>query len=123
MAGKRLYAPSILIDGVEYKCKARTVSLEPGDYINFCDQEWTFSAEMELTYGADETWNTLSALSNTTVTVVLKPDDAAAAPTNPSATFDIRMPSIPFMTAAQRAERMTFTLEAVTEDVPVTATV
>ena len=100
MAGKRLYSPSILIDAVEYKCMARTVSLEPGDWINFCEQEWTFTAELELGYGTGESWTLLEALQNGTAAVVLKPEDATAAITNPSASFTIRVPAVPFMTAA-----------------------
>ena len=118
---KRLYSPSILIDSVEYKCKARSVSLEPGDYINFCEQEWTFNAEIELGYGATESWNLLSALADTTVDVVLKPEDVTVAAGNPSATFQIRMPSIPFMPSTGRGDRMVITIEAMTEAEPVTA--
>jgi hypothetical protein len=119
MAGKRLYAPSILIDEVEYKCKARSVSLEPGDHINFCEQEWTFTAEIELGYGVAESWNLLHALQDTIVDVVLKPEDSGVAATNPAAAFQIRMPSVPFMTGAARGERMTFSLEITTEAAPV----
>ena len=122
MAGKRLYSPSILIDSVEYKCFARTVSLEAGDYINFCEQEWTFNAELELGYGAAETWNLLDALADTVVSVVLKPEDSTAAATNPSATFSIRMPAPSFMTDSDRGERMTYSLETLTEAEPVFAT-
>ena len=122
MAGKRLYAPSILIDAVEYKCFARSVSLEPGDYINFCEQEWTFSAELELGYGAAETWNLLNANADTVVNVVLKPEDDTVSATNPSASFSIRMPSVGFMTSSTRGDRQVMTLEERTEAVPVFAT-
>lgn len=119
---KRIYAPSILIDSVEYKCKARSVSLEPGDYINYCEPEWTFSAEIELGYGASESWNLLEALEDTIVTVVLKPEDDTVAATNPSATISIRMPPVPFMMSDGRGERQTFSLEVVTEAVPAFST-
>ena len=122
MAGKRLYSPSILIDSVEYKCFARTVSLEAGDYINMCEQDWTFSAEIELGYGAAETWNLLDANADSVVAVVLKPEDATAAATNPSATFSIRMPAPSFMVDSSRGERMVYDLEALTEAEPVFAT-
>lgn len=121
MSAKRLYAPSILIDSVEYKCKARTVSLEPGDHINFCEQEWAFNAEIEIGYGASESWTLLEALQDTIVTVVLKPEDAAVAAGNPTATFSIRVPAIPFMTGASRGDRQTFNLEVMTEAAPVFA--
>lgn len=122
MAAKRLYAPSILIDSVEYKCMARSVSLEPGDWINFCEQEWTFAAEIEIGYGTSESWTLLEALQNSTASVVLKPEDAAAAIDNPSATFEIRVPAVAFMTDAARGERMTIPFEVVTESAPVFAT-
>ena len=122
MTAKRIYAPSILINAVEYKCKARTVTLEPGDDINFCEQEWTFNAEIELGYGSGESWTLLEALQDTIVTVALKPEDATATATNPSATFSIRVPAVPFMTGATRGDRQTFNLEVATEAAPVFAT-
>lgn len=122
MSAKRLYAPSILIDSVEYKCKARSVTLEPGDHINFCEQEWTFNAEIEIGYGTGESWTLLEALQDTVVDVVLKPEDAAVGVANPTATFEIRVPAIPFMTGASRGDRQTFNLEVMTEAAPVTAT-
>ena len=122
MAGKRLYSPSVLIDSVEYKCFARSVALEAGDFINFCEQEWTFTAEIELGYGAAETWNLLNALSDTVVSVVLKPEDSTTTESNPAATFDIRMPAPSFMTDSERGERMTYDLEMLTEAEPVFST-
>ena len=122
MAGKRLYAPSILIDSVEYKCMARSVSLEPGDWINFCEQEWTFTAEIELGYGTGESWTLLEALQNSTASVVLKPEDTTVSVANPSASFTVRIPAVPFMTDAARGERMTMPLEVLTESAPVFAT-
>lgn len=122
MSAKRLYAPSILINSVEYQCKARSVSLEPGDWINFCEQEWTFAAEIELGYGSGESWTLLEALENTATTVVLKPENSTTTTTNPAATFSIRVPAVPFMTAAARGERMIIPLEVVTEAAPVFAT-
>lgn len=119
---KRLYAPSILINSVEYKCMARSVALEPGDWINYCEQEWTFSAEIEIGYGTSETWTLLEALENQTAAVVLKPEDATVAIDNPSASFTIRVPAVPFMTAVARGERMVIPLEVVTEAAPVFAT-
>lgn len=118
MSGKRIYSPSILINSVEYKCRARSVSLTPGAYINFCEPEWTFEAELELGYGSAALWNVLEALEDTIVTVVLKPEDATTAAGNPAATFSIRMPPIPFLTSATRGDRMTFSLTAMAEAVP-----
>jgi hypothetical protein len=119
---KRIYAPSILIDSVEYKCKARSVSLEPGDYINFCEPEWTFNAEIEIGYGASDSWNLLEALEDTLVDVVLKPEDATVAAGNPSATFQVRFPPIPFMMSSGRGDRQTLSLSVVTEAVPTYST-
>ena len=121
--GKRIYSPSILIDGVEYKCKARSVTLEPnGTALNFCEDEFDFSAEIELGYGTGESWTLLSALAKTIVDVVLKPEDAAVGEGNPSATFQFRVPSIPFMSSATRGDRQTMTLSGPTEAEPVFAT-
>ena len=118
---KRLYSPSILVNAVEYKCRARSVSLEPtGVDLNFCEEEYAFMAEIELGYGTAESWNVLNALSDTIVPVVLKPEDAVVSDTNPSATFSIRMPSIPFMPSTARGDRMVITIEAMTEAEPVT---
>lgn len=122
MAAKRVYQPSILIDSVEYKCKVRSVSLTPGDFINFCEQEWLFEAEIEIGYGASESWTLLNALRNTIVDVVLKPEDAAAAAGNPSATFQITMPAITFMDTSERGARQTIPLSVVTEAEPVFST-
>jgi hypothetical protein len=122
MAAKRLYSPSILIDSVEYKAKARSVSLEPGDYINFGEPEWTFGAEIELGYGTDQAYTDLAALENTLVDVVLKPEDTTVGASNPTATFQIRMSPIPFLTSVARGDRMTVSISVVTEAAPVIAT-
>ena len=122
MAAKRLYAPSILINSVEYKAKARSVSLEPGDYINFSEPEWTFGAEIELGYGTDQSHTDLAALENTLVDVVLKPEDATVGAGNPTATFQVRMTPIPFLTSVARGERMTVDMSVITEVAPVFAT-
>ena len=115
MSAKRLYAPSILINSVEYQCKARSVSLEPGDWINMCEQDWTFSAELEIGYGSGESWTLLEALENTLTTVILKPEADTVTATNPSATFSIRVPAVPFMTSVARGERMIIPLDVLTE--------
>ena len=122
MAAKRLYSPSILINSIEYKCKARSVSLEPSDWINFCEQEWTFSAEIEIGYGSGESWTLLQALANTLTSVTIKAEDSTVTATNPAAAFQIRVPSVPFVTAAARGERMIIPLEVVTEAAPVFTT-
>ena len=122
MSGKRIYAPSILIDSVEYKCFAQSVSLTPQDYSNFCEEDWEFSADIELGYGAAETWNLLDALDDTNVDIVLKPEDAAVAITNPTATFQIRMPAVAFLASTSRGDKQAITLTAMTLVAPVFAT-
>ena len=122
MGAKRLFSPSILIDAVEYQAKARSVSLEPGAKINFGEYEYTFTAEIELGYGTGESHTTLAALEGTIVDVVLKPEDATVGAGNPSATFQIRVPAVPFITAAAIGDRMTVAMSVVTEAPPVTAT-
>jgi hypothetical protein len=121
MAAPRIYEPSILINSVEYKTKARSVSLVPGDYLNFGEPEWTFSCEIELGYGTGESHTDLAALENTLVDIVLKIVDASVAASNPSETFQIRMPPISFMTGGARGERQTIDLSAITEAVPALA--
>ena len=123
MAAKRIYSPSILINSVQYKCKARSVTLEPnGTALNFCEDEFDFSAEIELGYGTGESWTLLSALAKTIVDVVLKPEDADVAAANPSATFQFRVPSVSFMLSATRGDRQIMTLSGPTETEPVYAT-
>lgn len=123
MAAKRIYQPSVLIDSVEYKCKARSVKLTPGDWINYCEQEWTFEADIEIGYGVSESWTDLDALRNTIVSVVLKPEDAVIGAGNPEATFQITMPAIPFMDSSDRGERQVISLSVLTESEPVIAIV
>ena len=123
MAGKRIYGPSILINAVEYKCFANTVSLEPsGTYVTFCEQDWNFTASIQLGYSATDTWNLLNALADTVVTIVLLPEQGTAvSATNPSATFTMRMPSPAFMTSTTRGDYQVFDLTGRTESAPVTA--
>lgn len=94
---------SLLIDGDEYKCRARSVELVPSDDDQtLCtdNQEYQLTATLELTYGATGTYNQLSALAGTLVTIVLKPSDSAAAAGNPQQTFSARMPAIPKVIAS-----------------------
>lgn len=119
----RIIKPSISIGGTEFKCMSRIVSLEPGDTINFCEQEWTLSVDVELAYGAGESHTVLDGFRDTVQTVILSPSDSAVSVSNPSATFDAMIPAIPFMSGAERGERQVFTLELVAEAEPVLATV
>jgi hypothetical protein len=116
---KKIIRPSLTIGGVEFKCMSRQVTLEPGDAINFCEDEWTLSVEVELWYGEGGSWNELDAMRDTLVEFVLSPSDGAISAENPQATFEAMVPAIPFMSGAQRDQRQTFTLDIVTESEPV----
>lgn len=117
----RIIKPSIDIGGTEFKCMSRSVELVPGDFRNFCEREWMCTVEVELTYGAAESWTVLDAFRDTTQTVVVSPSDGAVAASNPSATFTANIPAIPFMSGATRGERQTFILELVSDSEPVFA--
>ena len=102
--------PSILVGAVQLKCLGSSASLLPTDnYVDvetFCNPggekpgspTWEFKATIKQSFGADGAWNVLRALPRGSVqTVVMKPDDAAVAVGNPTATFSVYMPSIPFV--------------------------
>lgn len=128
-------APSIIIDGVEFECASRTVNLIPkdkmADVATFCNPggerpgstTWTMDVEILLSFGAtpDGTWTKLHAMRKQKKTIVVKPDQGAVAPTNPSATFSGYIPSIPFM-QGKIGESMPFTLTVVAIGDPVFAT-
>lgn len=122
MAGKRIIKPSISIGGTEFKCMSRSVDLVPGDFVNFCEQEWACSVEIELAYGAGKSWTVLNGMRDTVQEIVLSPSDGTVGSDNPTATFDAVVPAIPFMSGAERNGRMTFTLELMSEAEPVFAT-
>lgn len=100
---------SVTIDGDEFICKLRTVKLTPEDKMadveTFCtpgdekpsSTKWTFEAEFVVDYDTAGSWNALHALRHTTVEVVVNPSGGSAAATNPTATFDARIPSIAFV--------------------------
>lgn len=126
--------PSIMIDGQEYKCAARAASLIPEQKrINvetFCNPggerpaakvAWTFDVTLLLSYGAAGTRTLLSAIQGQKKTVVLKPADAAVAVGNPSATFEIYIPPVPFMVGTI-GEAQEFQMTVMTVGAPVVAT-
>ena len=117
---KKIIRPSLTIDGIEFKCMSRQVTLEPGDAINFCEDEWNLSVEVELWYGTGGSWNVLDGMRYQLKTFVLTPsDDVDIDEENPQATFQSMVPAIPFMSGATRDDRQTFTLELTTESEPV----
>ena len=93
---------SLLINAVEYKCRARQVDLEPLEGVTLCTDnlDYELTAEIEITYGATGTWNLLNARNGQLTTFVVKPLDGTVAPTNPSAAFSAYFPAIPFMSAS-----------------------
>lgn len=118
----RITKPFLSIDGTEFQCFADSLSLGPDGIRNFCEDEWSMSVDIELTYGTGESHTVLDAMRDTVVEVVVRPSDAAIGVGNPSATFDARIPAIPFMEGATRGDRMRFTLELMAEDTPAYAT-
>lgn len=119
MAGRRILKPSISIGGTEFKCHSRSISFEPGEWLNFCEREWTLTIELELNYGTLGSWNQLEAMFDTEQEVILSPSDGAISEDNPQATFDAIVNPIPFMSSAQRGERQVVTVELVAETEPV----
>ena len=122
MAGFRIITPKISINGTDVKGMSRTVDVEPGDRLNFVENEWTCSLEVELAYGTGLSHTVISALRDTVAEVILAPTNAVVAAGNPHCTFSARIPPIPFMMGAENGSRQTFTLELVSEGEPVFTT-
>ena len=93
--------PKISINGVDYVCASKKVSLSPEDsevdVETFCNPggtrpgstSWKCSIDIKLSYteGADTgSWNTLHALRKTKVEVIVSPKSAVASAGNPTAT-------------------------------------
>lgn len=106
--------PQISIDGVDYKCASSKVSLIPTDsqvdISTFCNPggtrpgttAWACSVDLLLSYtdGTDTgSWNTLHALRKTKVPIIIAPASGMASASNPTATFDAYIPSIPLVDA------------------------
>ncbi|MEM9521561.1 MAG: hypothetical protein AAGA37_19785 [Actinomycetota bacterium] len=122
MSAKKIIKPSIVIGGTEFKCLSDEVSLEPGNAINFCEDEWTMSTNILLSYGVGGSHTALQAMELTEQTVVVSPSDGSISADNPSATFTAQIPKIPFMSGAKRGDRQSFTLELMSDGDPVFAT-
>lgn len=100
---------------IELVCVARQVALVPTDeeidVETFCDPDgieygstsWVLTVTALQTFDSadgvgDGLWNQLHALRKTTVAFELLPDNGAAVSSaNPSATGNVRVPSIPFL--------------------------
>lgn len=111
---------SLLINSVEYQCRARTCELNPLSNVTLCTDniEYELVAEIEVTYNATTgTWNLLRALADagTATTIVIKPSDTTVAATNPSATFSAVIPPVPFIAATTPGEKGTFTMTTQSE--------
>lgn len=102
--------PRIYIASVDWQMSAARAALRPvgieADISTFANPAgkregatgWEIELMLKQTYHAtDGTWNVISALAKTLVTVELAPEDAAATAANPIATCTFWMPSIPFM--------------------------
>lgn len=131
--------PSLVIDGQEYACVMKSTSLVPNevmaDVATVCNPSgerplvshttYTLDAQLLLSFGAAGaagagSWNTLNAIAGLRKTVVLKNKSSAVGADNPSATFDIYVPRIPFM-AGQLGQAMPFQLTAKSIGTPVFA--
>lgn len=133
--GVTLESPVITINAVDYVCAARSVRLIPtdkkADISTFCNPggerpsstTWVLDVELLLSYGAVGTgsWNTLNAIRKTRVTCTVKYDDGATAVGNPLATFDIYVPTIPFVDG-KIGDSMPITLTATVIGEPVFTT-
>ncbi|WP_395153724.1 hypothetical protein [Ilumatobacter sp.] len=119
MAGYRIITPKISIDGTDIKAMSKTVSVVPGDDLNFVEKEWTCSIDVELAYGVGLSHTVIAALRDTVVEVVIAPTNAVVGAGNPHCTFNARIPAIPFMMGAETGQRQTFTLDLVSEGEPV----
>ena len=122
MAGYRIITPKISINGTDVKAMSRTVSVVPGDDLNFVEKEWTCSIDVELAYGSGLSYDVISALRDTVVEIIVAPKNAVVGTDNPHLTFDARIPAIPFMMGAETGQRQTFTLDLVSEGEPVKTT-
>lgn len=108
--------PSLTVNGTELKCHIRKISLVPED--SMADVEtvcnpggeapstttWVAEIEALQSFGPEGAepgfWDTMLPLAKTKADFVLKPRDTTVGPTNPSATFEAWVPSIPFMDSA-----------------------
>ena len=127
----RINKPSLTINGIEFQCKTKSVTLAPtGEALTYCDDEWEMTATVLLTYDTAQastgpstgTWNDLNAMENTKQTCVLMPEDATIGVDNPTATFTALIPPIPFMNDAQRKEHQEFDLTLTVDGTPVFTT-
>jgi hypothetical protein len=102
-------APYISIAATDYYAKAKMVKLTPTD--NMADAEtfgnpgfeipssatWTFELEWPQEFDTGALWNVLEPLQYTQIAIILSPASGVAAATNPTATFNIVCPSVPFL--------------------------
>ncbi|MEL6894208.1 MAG: hypothetical protein AAFP84_21635 [Actinomycetota bacterium] len=136
--------PSVVIDGIEFKCTSRSAMLTGEDDVvdksNYCDPkgtrpgatDWQAEFELELSYGiaggsvdGNETdagtWNTIHGWRKQRKTFVIRPSEASAvADDNPAATFDAYVPTIDFMNsevAATETQRFTLTVTPIGDPV------
>lgn len=124
---------------IDLSCLARTVSLIPTqttvDISSQCSPgatapgttTWTFTAEFLNSFDAtdaagDGLWNQLQAIAGNLIEVTLTPADATVDSTNPSATFDMYMPEIPFLNVTTLGDKTLVPVTATTVGAPTFAT-
>ena len=130
---------NITSPAIDLSCMARTVSLTPADAsIDISTQcapgatapgitTWTFTAEFLNSFDSaaaagDGLWNQLNALAKTLVEITIKPKDAAVDSTNPSATFSMYFPSIPFINVQTIGDKTVVPVTGTAVGAPVFAT-
>ena len=124
---------------LDISCMARTISLTPSDQaVDISTQcnpgatypgltTWTFTAELLNSYDSvalegDGLWNQLQAIAKTLIVVTIKPADAVVSSANPSASFSMYMPSIPFLNVTTLGDKTLIPLTATTVGAPTFAT-
>jgi hypothetical protein len=106
-------APIVTINGVDFTCHARKITLVPEDEMSdvatFCNPggvapgttHWTCTISALQSFGPESSaaglWETLLALRKTKQVIVIKPSGTLTGAPNQMATFSAWIPSIPFI--------------------------
>lgn len=102
--------PSVTIEGTEFICHMKRVALIPADEMadieTFCQPgaekptstKWTAVFTIKQSFGTDGAWNLLNAMRKQLKTFIVKPEfGVGVGVTNPTATFEAYVPTIPFI--------------------------
>lgn len=108
-----LRIPSVTVNTVELQCHLRNLGLtaedDEADVSTACNPNgtapgtttWTCTVQVLQSFGPEGAnpglWDTLAPLAKTKAAFVVKPKDEAVSATNPSATFEAWVPTIPFL--------------------------